>query len=276
MSFVHRQFRTCCSLIFCSFLLVACGSRVELYSKLQESDANAVIAALLNAGIAAERIPGKEGVAVRVPSSDTAAAVDLLRARGLPPEQFQGMGDVFRKEGLISSPTEERARLLFAMSQELANTISHIDGVLAARVHLVLPEKSSGGAEPVPSSAAVFIKYNPEVNLDAVQPQIRRLVSNSIPSLDDGKVSLVMVPAHFSREVSEDRPPLSEVLGFRVVRDSSSRLAVTLVVLALLAAAGIGGSATLAWLHFGRSRQKKAPAESAKKADSAAREEGDA
>jgi type III secretion protein J len=49
------------------------------------------------------------------------------------------MGKVFKREGFVSSPLEERARLVHAMSQEIANTINNIDGVVTARVHLVVP-----------------------------------------------------------------------------------------------------------------------------------------
>ena len=236
-------------------VLAGCGSQVEMYTDMPEHEANEILAALLNAGIPAQRVSGKDGVAVRVSSADMAHAVDVLRARGLPRERFQGMGEIFRKEGLISSPVEERARFLFALSQELSNTIAQIDGVLTARVHLVLPERGTGGDPGVPSSAAVFIKHNAEVSLDAVQPQIRRLVSNSIPSLSGDNVSLVLVAAHYETEMRETQ--LAEVLGFRVAADSAGRLAQVLIVLALLAAVGIVTSLALAWMQFGPRMRKR-------------------
>ena len=103
-----------------------------------------MLAALINAGMDAQKIAGKEGmVGLSVPASQVGRALDLLRAQGLPRERFAGMGEVFKKEGLISSPLEERARYLYALSQELGATLTKIDGVITARVHVVLPERAS-------------------------------------------------------------------------------------------------------------------------------------
>ena len=176
--------------------LAACGSRVELLKDISEAEANVALAALLQAGISAGKLPGKEGmVSLDVAQSEVAQAITILNAEGLPHERYAKMGDVFRKEGLISSPLEERARYLWALSQELSATVSQIDGVIKARVHVVLPEKSSGGDPALPSSAAVFIKYKPGYNLDDAVPQVKRLVSNSIPGLSADKVTVVMLAA---------------------------------------------------------------------------------
>ncbi len=177
-------------------LLGACSGRVELVAAVAEAEANEALAALLGAGLTAEKVPGKEGmVGIRVAGDQVARAVQVLEARGLPRARHAGMGEVFRKEGLISSPLEERARYLFALSQELSSTLSRIDGVVVARVHVVLPERSPAGDETTPSSAAVFIKHRAEASLDTVQPQIRRLVTHAIPGLTAERVSLVLVPS---------------------------------------------------------------------------------
>ena len=105
------------------------------------------------------------------------------------------MGQIFRKEGLVSSPLEERARYIYALSQELANTLSQMDGVITARVHVVLPERGGVGEEATPSTAAVFIKTQPGYALDALLPQIRRLVIHAIPGLSEDKVSVALINA---------------------------------------------------------------------------------
>lgn len=194
-------------LISCS--LAACGGKVELLHDISEVEANEVLAALLDAGIRAEKLPGKEGmVSLSVDESQFSRAIALLGAEGLPHEKYAKMGDVFRKEGMISSPLEERARYLWALSQELSATVSQIDGVIKARVHVVLPERSNGADPSLPSSAAVFIKHKPGFNYDDVIPQVKRLVSNSIPGLTQEKVTIVMLPSQ-SRTDASDKPAVS-------------------------------------------------------------------
>ena len=177
-------------------LLSACGGKVELLTGVPETEANEVLGTLLNAGVKAEKLPGKEGmVGLAVEERQAARAIAILRNEGLPRDHYATIGEVFRKEGLISSPLEERARYLWALSQELSATIADIDGVVKARVHVVLPERSSGGDPALPSSSAVFIKYKRGYNLDDAIPQIKRLVTNSIPGLTSDKVSVVLVSA---------------------------------------------------------------------------------
>lgn len=175
--------------------ITACGSRVELFATASESEANEVLSVLLDNGINAVKSTSKAGVSVAVGSEDLARSLDILRTRGLPRERFDGMGQIFRKEGLVSSPLEERVRYIFALSQELASTLTQMDGVVTARVHVVLPERGGVGEAQVPSTAAVFIKHQPGYNLETLQPQIRKLVTNSIPGLTEGRVSIALVAA---------------------------------------------------------------------------------
>ena len=189
-----------CLLAGVMLLAAGCARKVELMAAMPEPEANEVMAALQNAAIEAEKVAGKEGmVGVTIAADQVGRAVDLLRDKGLPRERFAGMGQVFKKEGLISSPLEERARYLYALSQELGATLSQIDGVIVARVHVVLPERSSTGEAAAPASAAVFIKHQDGYNIDTVQPMIRRLVTNSIPGLTPDKVSIITISAQAQR-----------------------------------------------------------------------------
>lgn len=244
-SYIARRLRH--ALMACLVLsLVACGGRIELMSSMPEAEANEVLAALQNAGIPAEKIPGKEGnVGLAVDGQQAARAIDILKSKGLPRERFAGMGDVFKKEGLISSPLEERARYLYALSQELSGTIARLDGVVAARVHVVLPERGSAGDPNLPSSAAVFIKHQESYNLDTVQPQIRRLVTNSIPGLTPEKVSIILVAAQPPK--ASEKVSWTSVLGFSVETQQAAALRATLGILGGLLLLSLGGLGFLAY-----------------------------
>jgi type III secretion protein J len=248
-----------------SLVLIACGGQVTLMATVAENDANEMIGALSSSGISATKLSGKEGmVGLQVPQGDAARAIDTLRGLGLPRENFTGMGQVFQKSGLISSPLEERARYLYALSQDLSATLTRIDGVVFARVHLVLPEKGSALDKDSPSSAAVFIKHRPDHDLESLQPQVRRMVTNSIPGLTGDRVSIVLIPssAGASGAAPTKLPTLVSVWGMPVAAETAPTLRLVLWTLALLLALS-AGTAALAWRQFGPARAPAAPSNEA-------------
>lgn len=142
----------------------------------------------------------KRGVTVRVSASDISRAVRTLEAAGLPKVARVTMGQTFRKEGVISTPLEERARYIYALSQELEATLSNIDGVIVARVHVVLPERVAPGEPVQPASASVFIKHDPRLEPDNIRARVRRMVASSIPGMSTAvdnsqKLTVVFVPS---------------------------------------------------------------------------------
>ena len=213
--------------------LIACSASVKLLSGLTETEANQILAILLTIGINAEKEQEKGGtVSINVAQHHVAQAITVMNEHGLPRERFVGFGDVFKKDGLISSPLEERARYLYALSQSLEHTLTQIDGVINAQVHVVLPERGSSLDPSSPSSAAVFIKHREDGHLTGLIPQVRRLVTNSIPGLTADKVSVVMIAA---QPVSTVNPTsLEKVWFFHVATTSASALRVTLLTLSLL------------------------------------------
>lgn len=173
------------------------GCKTELYSNLDEQDSNAMLAILMNNDIGASKTADKKAGTyfLYVEESQIPQAVELLKEHGYPREKVATIGELFKKDGLISSPLEERARFIFALSQSVQETLSQIDGVLVARVHVVLPENNPLGEQVSPSSASVFIKYNPDYKLEDMKSEIKLIVEKSIEGLSYDKVSVVMVPA---------------------------------------------------------------------------------
>lgn len=185
-------------LLFTIVSLVACSKSTELLNGLSEVDANDMIAALRNQGVWASKVSSKRGITVNVEEADLAKSVVILSENGLPKQSYIAMGDVFKKDGMISTPTEERGRYLFAISQELEKTLSQIDGVILARVHPVLPERIVPGEPISPSSCAVLIKHYQGWDSSVYESRIRQLVMAGIPGLSSStpqKISIVFIPS---------------------------------------------------------------------------------
>ena len=163
------------ALLFCA----GCEKETTLHAGLEERQANLVMAALLGDGISCHKTPGEEGTwNVMVDESKFAAAVNLLERKGLP--------------GMISSPSEERIRFMDALAQDLSRTISCIDGVIDARVHVVLPENDPFARNALPSSAAVAIRSRWDADLTDLVPSIKGLVKNAIEGLTPEKIMVTI------------------------------------------------------------------------------------
>ncbi|MCA8998283.1 MAG: type III secretion inner membrane ring lipoprotein SctJ [Planctomycetaceae bacterium] len=236
----HRRIfsASCGRLVLWSWCLLAvmgCG-KVELYSDLPESEANEMMAVLMENGISCAKQAGDEQTWTLSVSNDRFAdSVRLLKEQGYPKDKFADMGQMFQKSGLVSSPSEERIRFMYALSQELSNTISRIDGVLSARVHIVLPENSPFGKEVQPSSAAVFIKHQYGTDLDTSITDIKELVISSIEGLDAEKVSVVLFESEAPQQAAKRMAvEYHEVFGVAVRKGSE-----TIVYSTLAAAAGL-------------------------------------
>jgi type III secretion protein J len=178
------------TLIFFCLLLLGC--KVSLYSELSEKEGNEILAVLLDGNIPATKIANKDNlISIQINSNDVSRAINLLKSYGYPKEKYTSMGTIFAKDGLISSPVEEKARYTYSMSQELAATLSLIDGVIQARVHVVLPQESDGLSDTkYPSSASVFIKYTQELDLSGFVAKVKTLVANSIEGLTIDKITV--------------------------------------------------------------------------------------
>jgi type III secretion protein J len=259
MSVIQRLKRMSCPLFLALTvaLLGGCTKQTELLGELTDQDANEAIMSLQSVGIAATKQRNKDGVQIFVPAASFESAVQELNARGLPREHRKSLGDVFRKEGMISTPFEDRVRYISGLSQELEETIGKIDGVVVARVHVVLPEQPEAGQSMQPASASVFIKYRPPFDVDAMMQPIRRLVLASVPGFSEStpdRVAVIFVP--IAMPLAQ---PASQASSSPPVRID---LAIwgCLLLLAVIALGIIGGRFALRSGLAARLRQPAAPA----------------
>ena len=239
--------------------LMLAGCKIELYSGLSEKEGNEMLAILLDSGIASEKLLDKDKmVTLMVDTSDVSHSVKLLRSYGYPKEKYSSIGDIFPKDGLISSPIEERARYTYSMSQELSSTLSMIDGVITARVHVVLPQEQETITDVnFPSSASVFIKYTPELELAGFIPKVKTLVANSIEGLSLDKISVSLFPASRLNTEVLSKPSTDSVLFISVNSTSAGGVRIMVYSLILLLLIALGGAGFLFWTMQQKSKKKK-------------------
>jgi len=209
------------------------GCDTELYSNLTEREANEMLSVLAKNGILVTKaFTKKREFVLTVDQSNMADAIQVLNNLGYPRDTYTDMGTVFQKDGLISSPLEERARYVYAVSQDLSDTLSRVDGVIDAKVHVVLPETDVTGNIIKPPSASVFIKHQANFNLQPFMPKIKLLVNKSIEGIDYQDISIALFP---SDTAISERPVWANVLGIKVDPSSKGRLVIILGLLFALA-----------------------------------------
>ncbi|MCB0352178.1 MAG: hypothetical protein KDD64_01600 [Bdellovibrionales bacterium] len=120
-------------------LLILAGCKEQIVHQLSEEDANRYLARLHSGQFEAEKVRLPDSTwAIAVPRSDSAAAIQFLSRSRL---FRRSHGDASESRSFLVSREEERFRFERAMSREVEATLTAIDGVLEARVHLNLPPR---------------------------------------------------------------------------------------------------------------------------------------
>ena len=160
-----------------------------LYANLGQQDAAQITQALDTNGVP-YRLEGTSG-AIMVPADKVHEARLKLAGQGLP-EGDGGFAVMSKDPGFGVSQFMEGARYQHALETELAKTISNLQPVAAARVHLALPRQSAFVRDRHPPSASVFLQLRPGRRLESEQTTaIVNLVASSIPELEATQVTVV-------------------------------------------------------------------------------------
>lgn len=196
-----------CLIVSASLLLCAC--RTDLLTQVSENDANEVLDALYSAGIDAGKVPaGDKMFTVQVAEARMGDALRVIQERGLPRPRHSDLGVLFKKEGLVSTPSEERVRFIYGVAQQLSATLTQIPGVLYASVQPVMPANDPLADKVKPASASVLIKHDPNANVEALRPAIKDHVMRSIEGLNHDNISLTLVAADPPQRVARVEPIL--------------------------------------------------------------------
>jgi flagellar M-ring protein FliF len=159
-----------------------------LYVGLERSDVNQIGLALNEAGIGFD--VGSDGTSVLVPTGKTATARMLLAEKGLPTSANAGY-ELFDNVGSLGLTSfMQQITRVRALEGEIARTIQSINGIRAARVHIVLSERANFRRDEQEPSASVVIRAS---GIDEVKSamSIRHLVAAAVPGLNAEKVTVL-------------------------------------------------------------------------------------
>lgn len=160
----------------------------SLYIGLTGDDINQIGIALSEAQI--NYTVGADGTSVLVPAGTALQARAILAERGLPNSSSAGY-ELFDNVGSLglTSFMQEVTRVR-ALEGEIARTIQKINGINAARVHIVMADTGnfrSGERQP---SASVMVKTGNSVARRSADA-IRHLVASSVPGLSVDEVTVL-------------------------------------------------------------------------------------
>jgi flagellar M-ring protein FliF len=160
-----------------------------LYGNLSHQDAAQIAQALDQSGVP-YKIDTTTGQ-ITVPAERVHDARLKLAGQGLP-EGDGGFAVMTKDPGFGVSQFMEGARYQHALETELARTISNLQAVEGARVHLALPRQSAFVRDRRAPSASVFLQLKPGRRLESEQvTAIANLVASSIPELESKQVTVV-------------------------------------------------------------------------------------
>ncbi len=161
-----------------------------LFAGLTNQDSAQVVQALEAANVPYKLDPGSG--AISVPAEQIQSARLTLAGQGLPEGDDAGFAVMSKDPGFGVSQFMENARYQHALEMELARTITNLQAIAGARVHLALPRPSAFVRERRAPSASVFLQMKPGRRLEAEQvTAILNLVASSIPELEADQVTVV-------------------------------------------------------------------------------------
>jgi len=159
-----------------------------LYSGLSQSDAAAISSYLEKGKIKFKISP--EGDSISIAGASIPKMRLELANKGLP--KGSGVGfEIFDKTNFNISDFNQKINYVRALEGELARTISSLDTIKEAKVHLVLAQKSVFKNEQEQSKASVILTTEFGGKLSETQIKgIQHLVASAIPDLDANNVQI--------------------------------------------------------------------------------------
>ncbi len=175
---------------FFAFVIMRMSQPVmtPLFTDLSFQDSNAIIKELDARGVKYEI--RQDGATILAPKEQALRIRMDLAGKGMPSGGGIGYeifdkGDAFSTTSFVQNVNHVRA-----LEGELSRTIRALDRVVAARVHLVLPERQLFARDKEEARASIVVKTRGELDSGQIRA-IRHLVATAVPSLKPERVSIV-------------------------------------------------------------------------------------
>ncbi|HUA89539.1 MAG TPA: flagellar basal-body MS-ring/collar protein FliF [Steroidobacteraceae bacterium] len=161
-----------------------------LYADLDARDAGQIDDLLTRQHITHQL--GVNGAEILVPADQVARTRVLLARDNLPTGGSIGYEIFDRGDGLLSSQFEQQINQTRALEGELERTIRAINGVRAARVHLVLPRREPFARSQQEAQASVLLTMSGPGRLDREGVQaVLNLVAAAVPGLRAKNIAII-------------------------------------------------------------------------------------
>ena len=161
-----------------------------LYADLELREASQVVDQLDRARVPRTLEAG--GTRVLVPADQVARARLLLAKEGLPSGGSIGYEIFDRSDGLTASSFQQAISQTRALEGELSRTIRMLQGVRAARVHLVLPKREPFARDKQEAQASVVLTLSGAARMDREGTQaVLNLIAAAVPGLRPQNIAVV-------------------------------------------------------------------------------------
>jgi flagellar M-ring protein FliF len=129
---------------------------------------------------------------ITIPANKYHEARIFLASKGIPKNGAMGIESLKDQSAMTTSQFMEQVRYVAAMEQELAKTITQIDSIQTARVHLAMPKQSVFVRDRTPPKASIVVTPFPGRAITQTQVQaLIHLVSSSVPLMTTENVTVV-------------------------------------------------------------------------------------
>ncbi len=216
-------------IVFFILFLSLRGSGPEygiLFSGLDPKDASKIIEELKKNGVPYKL--AQEGKTILVPKDRVYDLRLMMSSQGLPSMGVVGF-EIFDKSNLSRTEFTQKIEFRRALEGELTRTITRLNEVERARIHIVIPEKTLFIEEEKPATASVLLQLKPGAHLTPSQIKgIVHLISSAVEGLDPSNVTIVDTNGNILTDLLEDETninaPARSVKNMELEREFEQKL----------------------------------------------------